>query len=152
MDQNFYPVFQQCEELLKQYSQRDQLLQAIAELLKDSVYHYDWVGFYILAPQSDMLVLGPYKGAPTEHTHIPVGKGICGQVAASGKTMVVQDVTEQENYLACSMDVQSEIVVPILKNGVFVAEIDIDSHAYAPFTQEDERFLSALAEILADRF
>ena len=91
----------------------------------------------------------PYAGKPTEHISIPVGKGVCGQVAESRKTMIVQDVTQQTNYIACSIDVQSEIVVPILKNGQFVAEIDIDSHAHAPFSIEDEQFLTAIADELA---
>ncbi|MCK9639460.1 MAG: GAF domain-containing protein [Prolixibacteraceae bacterium] len=123
-----------------------------SRLLKTEISHYDWVGFYLLDPQNNQLVLGPYAGAATDHTHIPVGKGICGQVAASKKTMVVQDVTGQDNYLACSMDVQSEIVVPILKDDRFIAEIDIDSHAFAPFTTEDEQFLSSIAEKLSELF
>lgn len=152
MDPAFSPVYKKFEELLSKSNQRNQLLQETSELLKEEIFHYDWVGFYILDQESNTLVLGPFKGAPTEHTHIPVGKGICGQVAAGGKTMIVQDVSQQDNYLACSMDVQSEIVVPILKNGIFVAEIDIDSHAYAPFTQGDEQFLSAVAEKLSGWF
>ncbi len=128
------------------------LMLSTSQLLKSEVPHYDWVGFYILDSQNNQLVLGPYTGAATDHTHIPVGKGICGQVAACKQTIVVQDVTKQDNYLACSMDVQSEIVVPILKDGQFVAEIDIDSHAYAPFTSADELFLSAIAEKFSDLF
>lgn len=128
------------------------LMLNTSQLLKSEVSHYDWVGFYLLDLQNNQLVLGPYTGAATDHTHIPVGKGICGQVAASKKTMVVQDVTGQDNYLACSIDVQSEIVVPILKNGQFIAEIDIDSHAYSPFTTEDEQFLSAIAKNLSELF
>ena len=99
-----------------------------------------------------MLVLGPSSGKPTEHTHIPVGKGVCGQVAESKQSMIVQDISQQTNYIACSMDVQSEIVVPVIKNGQFVAEIDIDSHAFAPFTKEDELFLTSIADQLAIYF
>jgi GAF domain-containing protein len=152
MGQLFSNVLQKFSEIKAETSNPDILLFKTAELLKSEIPHYDWVGFYLLDPQNDMLVLGPYVGAPTDHTRIPVGKGICGQVAASGQTMTIQDVTQQDNYLACSLDVQSEIVVPILKNGVFVAEIDIDSHAYAPFTTEDEQLLEAIAEQLAEIF
>ena len=128
------------------------MLTKTTQLLHSEVSHYNWVGFYLLDAQKNELVLGPFTGAPTDHTHIPVGKGICGQVAESKKTMIVQDVTEQDNYLACSLDVQSEIVVPILKNGLFVAEIDIDSHAFAPFTKQDELLLNKIALQLAELF
>ena len=120
--------------LLRTEKSTDNLLMKICELLQKEVYHYDWVGFYILESKSQMLILGPSVGKPTEHTHIPVGKGVCGQVAANKQTMIVQDVSQMENYIACSLDVQSEIVVPILKDNEFVAEIDIDSHSPAPFS------------------
>jgi len=152
MEQLFSNVLHRFREIKSETGHPDILLLKTAELLKSEIPHYDWVGFYLLDAPNGMLVLGPYKGAPTEHTHIPVGKGICGQVAASLQTMTIQDVTQQDNYLACSVDVQSEIVVPILKDGVFVAEIDIDSHAYAPFTAEDEKLLKAIAEELSEIF
>jgi len=125
-------------------NERETILLKICELLKNEVYHYDWVGFYLLE-QNNMLVLGPYVGKPTDHTHIPVGKGVCGQVAESGLTMIVQDVTQMENYIACSLDVQSEIVAPVIKEGKFVAEIDIDSHSPAPFSEKDQILLEAIA-------
>lgn len=152
MEQSFQKLLDKFELILSGQGSLDQILLSTAELLKSGVAHYDWVGFYILPEGSGTLVLGPYCGKPTDHTHIPVGRGVCGQVAASGQTMVVQDVTRMENYLSCSMDVQSEIVVPILRDGVFLAEIDIDSHAYAPFTGEDEQFLQTIAAKLAGLF
>jgi len=148
----FTSTYTKFEALLNQNYELGQLLKETTQLLRREVSHYDWVGFYLLERDNMMLVLGPYTGSSTEHTHIPVGKGICGQVASSSQTMVVQDVSQQANYLSCSMDVQSEIVVPILKDGSFVAEIDIDSHAYSPFTKEDEEFLAAIAERLAVYF
>jgi GAF domain-containing protein len=147
---NFTEVYQKIFELIK--SNSPDLLIRICELLKQEVYHYDWVGFYILNPENNELVLGPFVGKPTPHTHIAVGKGICGQVAESGETMVVQDVTQVENYISCGLDVQSEIVVPILKNGKFVAELDIDSHSPAPFTEEDSIFLNKVCDLLPDYF
>lgn len=147
---NFSALFQQIETLVR--ANPENLLLRICELLKQEVYHYDWVGFYILDPEKNELFLGPYSGKPTEHTNIPVGKGICGQVAEKAEAMVVQDVTRVENYLACSLDVQSEIVVPVLKEGRFVAELDIDSHSAAPFTDEDLRFLTGICTMLANYF
>lgn len=147
---DFTEVYSKISALVK--SGDDDLLLQICALLKQEVYHYDWVGFYILDENKNELVLGPFVGKPTEHTHIPVGKGICGQVAASGETMVVQDVTQVENYISCGLDVQSEIVVPVMKKGKFVAELDIDSHSPAPFTADDNKFLSQICELITDRF
>jgi GAF domain-containing protein len=147
---NFIEVFQKIAALVK--INPEDLLLRICELLKQEVYHYDWVGFYILDQEKNELVLGPYVGKPTQHTHIAVGKGICGQVAESGRTMVVQDVTQVENYISCGLDVQSEIVVPVLKGGKFVAELDIDSHSSAPFTPDDSEFLAKVCELLTDHF
>ena len=150
MTTNFEEVYQKIAALVK--INPEDLLFQICDLLKKEVYHYDWVGFYILDQKKNELVLGPFAGKPTQHTHIAVGKGICGQVAESGKTMVVQDVTQVENYISCGLEVQSEIVVPVLKNGKFVAELDIDSHSPAPFTEEDSKFLSQVCDLLTNCF
>ena len=147
---NFVEIYHKITELVN--NNPDNLLFRICELLKEEVYHYDWVGFYILDQEKNELVLGPFIGKPTPHTHIAVGKGICGQVAESAMTMVVQDVTKVENYISCGLDVQSEIVVPVLKGGRFVAELDIDSHSPAPFTEEDSDFLAKVCDLLSDRF
>ena len=128
----------------------EDLLFQICQLLKEQIYHYDWVGFYIL--ENGGLVLGPYIGKPTEHTHIAIGKGICGQVAEREETMIVQDVTQVENYISCGLEVQSEIVVPVMKDGRFVAELDIDSHSTAPFTSDDKLFLEKLCQLISNQF
>ena len=147
---NFEEVYQQIVALVK--INPEDLLLRICELLKQEVYHYDWVGFYILDQEKNELVLGPFVGKPTQHTHIAVGKGICGQVAASGQTIVVQDVTQVENYISCGLEVQSEIVVPVSKNGKFIAELDIDSHSPAPFKEEDNEFLAKVCDLLVGCF
>lgn len=127
-------------------------LAEICELLRSNVAHYDWVGFYFKNGDRQELKLGPYAGAPTDHTIIPFGKGICGQVAVSNKNFVVPDVSAQDNYIACSITVKAEIVVPLFVNGENVGQIDIDSNTPDPFTEEDERFLEFIngkvAEIL----
>jgi GAF domain-containing protein len=147
---NFIEVYAKIADLVTENPQ--DLLLRICELLTREVYHYDWVGFYILDNAKNELVLGPFAGKPTQHTNIAMGKGICGQVAESGQTMVVQDVTQVENYISCGLEVQSEIVVPVMKNGTFVAELDIDSHSPAPFTAEDSDFLARICDLLTDRF
>ena len=116
-------------------------LQNICELLKESVPYYDWVGFYFKNGDREELKLGPYAGEPTDHTIIPFGKGICGQVAMSNQNFVVPDVAAQDNYIACSITVKAEIVVPLFVNGENIGQIDIDSNTPDPFTESDERFL-----------
>ncbi|MFV0521318.1 MAG: GAF domain-containing protein [Mangrovibacterium sp.] len=123
------------------------LLFNICVFLKEKIYHYDWVGFYIL--RNEELVLGDFVGKPTQHTNIAIGKGVCGQVAACKTSMIVQDVSQIENYISCGLDVQSEIVVPILKDGHFVAELDIDSHSPAPFSEKDKKFLEDICCLLS---
>jgi GAF domain-containing protein len=132
---------------------RDQKLQNICKLLSENVRVFDWVGFYLVDPDADQeLVLGPYVGEETDHTRIPFGKGICGQAADTNETFVVQDVSQEDNYLACSVDVKAEIVVPVMKNGEFVAELDIDSHTKDSMTQKHRRMLEEVCEIIAPIF
>jgi GAF domain-containing protein len=121
-------------------STNEKLLQ-VCSLLKNSIDYYDWVGFYFRNGDKEELLLGPYVGEPTDHTVIPFGKGICGQVAVSNKNFVVPDVRAQDNYIACSFTVKSEIVVPLFVNGENIGQIDIDSNVLNPFTEKDERFL-----------
>jgi L-methionine (R)-S-oxide reductase len=117
-------------------------LSAVCGLLKDRVPYYDWVGFYLVNSKKDQeLVLGPYTGEPTEHTKIPFGRGICGQAAEIGETIIVSDVMAESNYLACNINVKSEIVVPIYHEGVMLGQIDIDSHTTSAFDESDRALL-----------
>ena len=116
-------------------------LERICETLRQSVPYYDWVGFYFHEDDRAVLSLKAFAGEPTEHTEIPFGKGICGQVALSNQNFVVPDVAAQDNYIACSMDVKSEIVVPIFVEGKNIGQIDIDSHSADPFDKNDELLL-----------
>ena len=108
-------------------------LLSICELLESNITYYNWVGFYFKNGDKDELKLGPYVGEPTDHTIIPFGKGICGQVAVSNENFVVPDVAAQDNYLACSINVKAEIVVPIFVNEENIGQIDIDSSHINPF-------------------
>ena len=129
---------------------RDAKLRTICYVLRRHVPHYDWVGFYLVDPERENeLVLGPFEGDDTDHTRIKFGEGICGQAAEREETFVVQDVSKETNYLSCSVHVNSEIVVPLMKDGRVVGEIDIDSHRLAPFTDEDRAFLERIAESVA---
>lgn len=131
---------------------RDEKLLAICQLLNENVEYYNWVGFYFANHETRTLHLGPYVGAETDHTVIPFGKGICGQVAESNANFVVPDVAAQDNYIACSFTVKSEIVVPLFVNGQNIGQIDIDSHVIDPFTEADERFLEFVNQEVAKLF
>lgn len=122
-------ILQEVEKIVQSNHERDDKLLAICELLDQEIDLFDWTGFYLSSEEEErMLVLGPYVGEETDHTKIPFGRGICGQAAETLDTFVVQDVNQANNYLACSIHVQSEIVVPIMKGEKFVGELDIDSH------------------------
>jgi len=122
----------------------------ICKLLESHVDYYNWVGFYFRNGDKEELKLGPYVGEPTDHTIIPFGKGICGQVAVSNENFVVPDVAAQDNYIACSITVKAEIVIPIFVNGENIGQIDIDSNTPDPFTEADERFLEFVCKEVAE--
>ena len=143
-------LLKRIKEIANSRLERDEKLRSICKLLRENFTHFDWVGFYLAC--GNELVLGPFEGEPTEHVRIPFGKGVCGQAAQTRKTLVVQDVSKEINYLACSPKVKSEIVVPILKNGKFVGELDIDSHVLSAFTEEDRKFLEKVCEIISNLF
>lgn len=120
----------------------DQRLMEICSILQKEVTTYDWVGFYFKNGDKRELILKAYAGEPTDHIIIPFGKGICGQVAESNQKFVVDDVTAQDNYIACSIYVKSEVVIPLFVSGQNIGQIDIDSHTKNAFLKEDEDFLT----------
>jgi L-methionine (R)-S-oxide reductase len=123
----------------------------IVEIIPNRLPHYNWTGFYMLDPDdAETLVLGPFRGAPTEHVRIPVSQGICGAAVAQNHTVIVDDVNSDPRYLACSLEAKSEIVVPVRANGAVVGEIDIDSHDLAAFSPQDREFLEKCASIVGD--
>ncbi|PRX56339.1 GAF domain-containing protein [Flagellimonas meridianipacifica] len=139
----------QVTKILSQEESVENRLLSVCDLLKKEIEHYDWVGFYFKNGDKEELKLGPYVGEPTDHTIIPFGKGICGQVAVSNENFVVPDVAAQDNYIACSITVKSEIVIPLFKDGENIGQIDIDSNTPYPFSEEDERFLEYVNEQVA---
>ncbi|MEX0845993.1 MAG: GAF domain-containing protein [Balneolaceae bacterium] len=141
------------ESILKRNVTLNEKLFAVCELLADEIPTFNWVGFYL--PDSDgkkELVLGPFVGPSTDHTRIPYGRGICGQVALSHETFVSQDVHSEDNYLACSAEVQSEIVIPIMKANTFVGQLDIDSNTKNSITKDQRELLEEICVLLSDEF
>lgn len=129
------------------------LMEGVCRLLHERMLKYSWVGFYMLEPgaQPPVLVLTAFVGAMTPHTRIPLNQGICGAAASSGKTIVVDDVSKDPRYLACSLETKSEIVVPLFVKGQVVGELDIDSHFPAAFGPEDQKLIQHCAEIVGRR-
>jgi GAF domain-containing protein len=124
--------------------------QAAVDVLYERFPQYDWVGIYWVDPTGTELVLGAWRGPEaTEHTRIPMGSGICGAAATSGKTEIVDDVTADPRYLACFATTRSEIVVPIFRDGAVIGEIDIDGSDPAAYGEADARFLEEVAALLA---
>ena len=119
-------------------------------VLAEELPHFDWVGVYWL--QGEELVLGPFVGAPTEHDRIPVGRGVCGMAVAEGRNQVVKDVRELSNYLACSLETRSEIVVLIRDGeGKILGQIDVDGRREGAFDETDEALLEETARRIAGR-
>jgi len=146
---NFNELKPKISDLVSNSSSLDTTLKDVCELLKSSITYYDWVGFYFKNGEKEELKIGPYAGAATDHEIIPFGKGICGQVAVSIENFVVPDVNSQDNYIGCSLNVKSEIVIPLFVNNINIGQIDIDSNTIDPFTLEDERFLEFVCESVA---
>lgn len=143
------------EEILRDLEQAatalppDALMRRVCERLSQ-LPHFDWVGFYMLAPEAchKVLLLGPYVGAPTPHVKIALNQGICGAAVSEGKTIVVDDVNSDPRYLSCSIQTKSEIVAPIRVRGQIVGEIDIDSHTHAAFGPDERRLVERCAAIV----
>ena len=129
----------------------ENLMSVIVGRLQQRLRHYDWVGFYMIEKgegEEPVLVLGPYVGAVTQHKRIPLNQGICGAAASSGRTVVVDDVSADPRYLACSIETKSEIVAPIRVRGEVVGELDIDSHTPAAFTADDRQLVEHCARLV----
>lgn len=146
-------VRQELTELAQAVPSAQELMGAMVKLLHERMLKYNWVGFYMLEPgaKPPMLVLGDFEGAMTPHIRIPLNQGICGAAASSGRTVVVDDVSKDPRYLACSLETRSEIVVPVFVHGKVVGELDIDSHFAAAFTSEHQDLVQYCAQLIGKK-
>ena len=147
------PVFREIVNEIELFGTTSVNVLALQEftvhLIAERLPYYNWVGFYMLDPNdANVLVLGPFHGAPTDHVRIPVSEGICGAAVAQGETVIVDDVAADPRYLSCSIETKSEIVVPIRARDRIVGEIDIDSHDLSAFGPEDRTFLEECAALI----
>lgn len=143
-------IVSQVEQIVDSSASRDEVLRHAVQILRQERELYNWVGIYLI--EGETLVLHNYIGKPTEHTHIPVGKGVCGVAVAQGTNQIVGDVTMLDNYLACSNETRSEIVVLIRRGMDILGQIDIDSDLENAFSTEDEGLLSRVADLISRRF
>ena len=141
-----------CKSLLqKPTANKFACLTEICVYLQQEVEVYDWVGFYMANQEEKTLHLKAFAGIPTDHEVIPFGKGICGQVAISNDNFIVEDVSAQDNYIACDIHVKSEIVIPLFSKGINIGQIDIDSNKIKAFTEKDAKFLTQLNTAIAEQ-
>jgi L-methionine (R)-S-oxide reductase len=143
-------VIREADQLASFADSPEQLMQRICTLLNERMLKYNWVGFYMLEETrgEPMLQLGPFVGAMTPHTRIPLNQGICGAAASSGETVVVDDVNSDPRYLACSLETKSEIVVPVFAHGKVMGELDIDSHFGGAFGPDDRKLVEHCAHVV----
>lgn len=155
----YYKIKQEYDKVIGVYGNKDEkikndvknnFLNYICEICSKTIPYYNWFGFYLVdTSEANMLYLGPFVGEPTEHTRIPFGRGICGQAAEKKDTIIVQDISEEKNYLACSLKVKSELVTPIIKDEKILGEVDIDSHYLNAFSNLDKEFIEKIANLLS---
>jgi L-methionine (R)-S-oxide reductase len=138
------------ESTVRSSASRNKALEDAVRILKEQRPLYNWVGIYLL--DGDVLRLHNYIGKPTEHTEIPVGRGVCGVAVANKEDQNIPDVDKLDNYLACSVETRSEIVVLIRRGKEIFGQIDIDSDTPNAFSAEDEALLRRVADLLARRF
>lgn len=114
-----------------------------------SIPYFDWAGIYLVVGQE--LILEFYIGAETEHTHIPIGTGICGSAVAEKTDKIIQDVRKESNYLACSLETRSEIVVLIESEDSIIGQIDVDSDEVGAFNEVDQHYLQKISQMICQK-
>ncbi len=145
----YHILLKEIKLYLETSSSFEESLKWICNLLKKRVEKYHWVGYYMNDEKNKRLVLKCFSGKPTSHKIIPYGKGVCGQVANKKKTIIVDDVESEENYISCNIDVKSEIVVPLFLNNIIIGQIDIDSNFPSAFNSHDELFLIEINSLVS---
>lgn len=128
----------------------DALLRKAVRSIKTADERYDWVGVYLVG-EGEELWLHNYVGEPTEHAKIPAGQGVCGRAVAERRNLNIRDVTKEENYLSCSPETQSELVILIRAGDDIYGQIDLDSDKQGAFTEDDEIALIGIADKLAEQ-
>ncbi|MDT9025005.1 GAF domain-containing protein [Rossellomorea yichunensis] len=146
-EQGFGLVTKQLKALLEGEPNQIANLSNASALLNQFMDRINWVGFYLYEEESNQLVLGPFQGLPA-CVRIPLGRGVCGTSASEQKTLLIDDVHQFPGHIACDAASQSEIVVPLVKDGKLIGVLDIDSPEKARFDEEDQKYLEIFVEEL----
>jgi len=142
------PVIANLERLKDSGAPFEEILEAAVRGLHELDDRFHWTGIYELFPDN-VLRLGPFIGAPTDHVFIGVGRGVCGTAVAERRNMNVPDVRLESNYLACSTETRSELVILIRRGERIYAQVDIDSHQVAAFDEGSVTRVQRTADWLA---
>jgi len=145
---NYLSLLQSMEFLVADLDDEISVLANVTALIKQSLEGFSWVGFYIL--KKDTLHLGPFQGK-VACSKISVGRGVCGQSVSLGKTILVKNVHEFPDHIACDSSSNSEIVIPIFVNGKIYGVLDIDSTRIGRFTNTDKIFLEKIIVIVSSK-
>lgn len=145
LEEQYKTVAKQLKHLIEDEPNRIANLANASALLGQFLPNINWVGFYLYDGQE--LVLGPFQGLPA-CIRIPLGKGVCGTAAEKGETIRVEDVNVFPGHIACDSASQSEIVIPIKKEGALIGVLDIDSPTTHRFTEEDQKGLEKFVDVL----
>ncbi|PZF88195.1 GAF domain-containing protein [Listeria ivanovii] len=122
-------------------------LSNVSSILNQALTNINWVGFYLLEKEKNELVLGPFQGLPA-CIRIPLGKGVCGSAALDQKTYIVKDVHQFSGHIACDAASNSEIVLPLVKNGQLIGVLDIDSPSTSRFDEIDQLWLEKIRDVI----
>ncbi|MCA1057434.1 GAF domain-containing protein [Rossellomorea aquimaris] len=146
-EQGFGLVTKQLKALLEGEPNQIANLSNASALLNQFMDRINWVGFYLYEEESNQLVLGPFQGLPA-CVRIPLGRGVCGTSAGEQKTLRIEDVHQFPGHIACDAASQSEIVIPLVKEGKLIGVLDIDSPEKARFDEEDQKYLEIFVDEL----
>ena len=145
-------IIKKIKSILSNKDDWEKKLFKICDIIKYNLKKYDWVGFYFSDLINKQLKLIAFSGEETEHTIIPFGRGVCGQVANSNKPLIIPDVKSEKNYISCNINVKSEIVVPILIDNINIGQIDVDSNTINAFSNMDKIFLEEICELVSKNY
>ena len=145
-------IIKKIKSILSNKDDWEKKLFKICDIIKYNLKKYDWVGFYFSDLINKKLKLIAFSGEETEHTIIPFGRGVCGQVANSNKPLIIPDVKSEKNYISCNINVKSEIVVPILIDNINIGQIDVDSNTINAFSNMDKIFLEEICELVSKNY
>jgi L-methionine (R)-S-oxide reductase len=160
VDRVITPVMPKYEDLLREFqglacsvSSPESLMQRMSQRVHAEMARYNWVGFYLLdRDDPNLLVLGPFTGSFTPIERIPLDRGLCGAAAATGRTVVVNNVAQDPRYLSASDIVKAELVAPVFAFKKLIGEIDVESYFAETFLEDDRTFVEACAAIVGRYF